>query len=119
MGAGLNSTKNGTVNEIHHYTSNILTDGSTPLVPYGTTHYPNDITKVVGLSIDRGSGTPSRHLETKYQVPENCVVVEFLPQRPKLPDLPSGSYSTHEFANPVRCFEDPANIDWSEYPKVR
>ncbi|KAI0842319.1 hypothetical protein F5Y06DRAFT_124617 [Hypoxylon sp. FL0890] len=55
----------------------------------------------------------------EYQIPDNCVVVEFLPQCAKLPGLPAGSYSTHEFANTVRCFEDPANIDWSKYPEVR
>ncbi|KAI1389253.1 uncharacterized protein F4822DRAFT_194569 [Hypoxylon trugodes] len=55
----------------------------------------------------------------QYQVSDNCVVVEFLPQCAKLPDLPEGSYSTHEFANTARCFEDPANIDWSKYPEVR
>ncbi|KAI1455603.1 hypothetical protein F4805DRAFT_459617 [Annulohypoxylon moriforme] len=54
-----------------------------------------------------------------YQVPKNCVEVEFLPQCAKLPELPAGSYSTHEFANNARCFEDPASIDWSKYPEVR
>ncbi|XXH03247.1 hypothetical protein Hte_009645 [Hypoxylon texense] len=55
----------------------------------------------------------------QYQVPSNCVVVEFLPQCATLPDLPEGSYSTHEFANTARCFEDPANIDWPKYSEVR
>ncbi|KAI6086870.1 hypothetical protein F4821DRAFT_237645 [Hypoxylon rubiginosum] len=54
-----------------------------------------------------------------YEVPDNCVVVKFLPQCAALPDLPEGSFSSHEFANTSRCFEDPANIDWPKYSEVR
>ncbi|KAI0376866.1 hypothetical protein F5Y04DRAFT_285424 [Hypomontagnella monticulosa] len=73
-------------------------------IPY----YPPDWEFVVVQAFRNGQPTP-----------DNCVVVEFLPQCAELPDLPAGSYSSHEFANRVRCFEDPANIDWSKYPEVR
>ncbi|KAI1765188.1 hypothetical protein GGR53DRAFT_491301 [Hypoxylon sp. FL1150] len=54
-----------------------------------------------------------------YEVPDNCVAVEFLPQCATLPDLPEGSHSSHEFADTARCFEDPADIDWPKYSGVR
>ncbi|KAI0880651.1 uncharacterized protein GGS22DRAFT_81493 [Annulohypoxylon maeteangense] len=151
--------QNGTANEIYHQTSNILTDSSTPLAPYGLImRYPNETSDVVALGINGGSGTPGitltnppypmtelsapasqfvackekipyyppgwefvlvRAFRDGYQVPANCAVVDFLPQCAELPDLPPGSYSTHEFANLARCFEDPAGIDWSKYPEVR
>ncbi|KAI1372631.1 hypothetical protein F4677DRAFT_250276 [Hypoxylon crocopeplum] len=171
IGAGLNSAvlnnttpgmifyQNGTVNEVYHQTSDILTDVGTPFVPYGIImRYPSDTDKTVALGIDAGSGTPGitltnppypmtelsapasqflackenipyyppdrefvlvRAFRDQYEVPNNCVVVEFLPQCAELPDLPEGSYSSHEFANTARCFEDPANIDWTKYPEVR
>ncbi|KAI1770602.1 hypothetical protein F4818DRAFT_254561 [Hypoxylon cercidicola] len=58
-------------------------------------------------------------IRDQSKVPGNCIVVKFLPQCATLPDLPKGSYSTHQFANSARCFEDPANIDWPKYSGVK
>ncbi|KAI2778478.1 hypothetical protein F4815DRAFT_494484 [Daldinia loculata] len=70
IGAGLNSAvlnnttpgqifyQNGTANEVYHQAFNILTDTSSPPIPYGIVmHYPHDTEKVVGLGVDIGTGT--------------------------------------------------------------
>ncbi|KAI2613425.1 hypothetical protein GGR54DRAFT_615784 [Hypoxylon sp. NC1633] len=42
---------------------------------------------------------------TAAVVPDNCVLIELVPQCATLPDLPEGSLSSHEYANEVACYE--------------
>ncbi|KAI1762452.1 hypothetical protein GGR53DRAFT_501523 [Hypoxylon sp. FL1150] len=38
-------------------------------------------------------------------VPDNCVLINLVPQCATLSDLPPGSVASHEFANEVTCYE--------------
>ncbi|OTA99085.1 hypothetical protein M426DRAFT_96108 [Hypoxylon sp. CI-4A] len=162
VGAGLNTAvlnatspgtifyQNGTAEEVGANQSTILSDGGTPLTPYGIHININttDATLPVALAINGGIGTPGVTLTAPDQrpgnleydtaifiacdetlayygpswhfavvkafettkspnpIPENCVLVNFVPQCATLSDLPEGSLSSHEFANEVRCTED-------------
>lgn len=48
-------------------------------------------------------------------VPDGCAPVAMLPQCAALNDLPAGSYSSHEYANTVQCYDDVKDIDWTVY----
>ena len=48
-------------------------------------------------------------------IPDGCVAVRLLPECTQLNDLPSGSYSSHEFAIEDRCYQDVKSIKWSDY----
>ncbi|KAM4056329.1 hypothetical protein HRG_003246 [Hirsutella rhossiliensis] len=48
-------------------------------------------------------------------VPKDCAPVRLIPECTKLNDLPSGSYSSHDFAIEDRCYGDVKLIKWSEY----
>lgn len=52
---------------------------------------------------------------TSVKVPEGCVPVNLVPECAQLADLPEGAYSSHEFAQEVRCYERVGDVDWSKY----
>ncbi len=53
---------------------------------------------------------------THLVLPEGCAAIRLVPQCAVLNELPEGAYSSHEFAQEVRCYEDVGAIDWSKYP---
>ncbi|KAK8043048.1 hypothetical protein PG994_013531 [Apiospora phragmitis] len=175
VGAGLNDAvlaaskgqlfyQNGTAEQTRYNQAHTLSDGGTPLFPWGIAVDDQADTEGVlhGISINAGSGqvgiqlaqfpehypilrTPAPgtyvacnqtepYYHTNYitvramfdtfdsttgryvrHVPENCVAITLVPQCAELPALPSGSMSSHEFANTVNCYADVASIDWPEY----
>ena len=48
-------------------------------------------------------------------IPEGCVEVEMIPQCAPLEALPEGAYSSHEFVQEVRCYDDVKGIKWAKY----
>lgn len=48
-------------------------------------------------------------------VPKDCAHVRLVPECTKLNDLPTGSYSSHEFAIEDRCYRDVKSIKWSNH----
>lgn len=53
--------------------------------------------------------------DVKPDVPDGCVPVRLVPQCAELPDLPEGSYASHEFALDSECYDDVSAIAWSQY----
>jgi hypothetical protein len=150
--------QNGTAEEVHYHQTTIITDGSTPLVPYGVqvpaTAGP-DVTISVGAGTNLyltgfpepysyigGPGTfvacnetlayynanfitlqyayPTfTNAEGNYEfnpnIPAGCAPVHLVPQCATLNDLPAGSFSSHEFAANIACYDDVSAIVWSEY----
>ncbi|KAK4214230.1 hypothetical protein QBC37DRAFT_462345 [Rhypophila decipiens] len=50
---------------------------------------------------------------THLVIPEGCVAVRFVPECAVLnDDLPPDAYSSHEFAQEVRCYEDVKSVVW-------
>ncbi|KAK4456340.1 hypothetical protein QBC42DRAFT_281557 [Cladorrhinum samala] len=52
---------------------------------------------------------------TSVKVPEGCAPINLVAECAELAPLPEGAYSSHEFAQEVRCYEKVADIDWSKY----
>ncbi|KAK4224286.1 hypothetical protein QBC38DRAFT_485769 [Podospora fimiseda] len=52
---------------------------------------------------------------THIKIPEGCVAVNLIPECAFLEELPEGAYSSHEFAQEVRCYEDVGEIEWWRY----
>jgi len=48
-------------------------------------------------------------------VPYGCTAVRLIPQCTTLDELPEGSYSSHEFANTVKCYNNVSGINWTQY----
>ncbi|KAK3311976.1 hypothetical protein B0H66DRAFT_644785 [Apodospora peruviana] len=46
-------------------------------------------------------------------IPEGCVAVNLVPQCATLNDLPENAFSSHDFAQEVRCYDDVAGMDWN------
>ncbi|KAI4862361.1 hypothetical protein F4820DRAFT_430662 [Hypoxylon rubiginosum] len=168
VGAGMSTTvlnatnpgvifyQNGTAEEVQQGVSSILSDGGTPLFPFGLSAYLNstDAASPVALAINGGIGTTGVTLtkpaggragelewgaasfiacdetlayygpswrfavvkdlvspNVKSVIPDNCVQINLLPLCTTLPDLPSGSMSSHEFANEIACYESLSDIN--------
>lgn len=47
-------------------------------------------------------------------IPEECSVIELLPECAELNELPEGSESSHDNALVVKCYPDVTAIDWSQ-----
>jgi hypothetical protein len=65
------------------------------------------------FTLDWLVGGLDAHNKYVLEVPDHCAPIHLVPQCAPLPDLPEGAYSSHEFAQEVRCYEDVAAIGWS------
>ncbi|KAK3989093.1 hypothetical protein QBC44DRAFT_242359 [Cladorrhinum sp. PSN332] len=53
---------------------------------------------------------------THVRIPEGCVPINLVPECAFLEAVPEeGAYSSHEFAQEVRCYEDVGGIEWGRY----
>jgi hypothetical protein len=160
--------QNGTEEDNKYWHSSMVTDGSTPLVPYGIQiQWHEDDIDMHNLTINAGAGSMAIMLssaknpysyidplensgakatfvackqtipyygdkiqyttinwlvgslndknEYGLQVPENCVPIHLIPECTVLPDLPDNAFSSHEFAQEVRCYDDVSAIDWRKF----
>ncbi|KAK3392888.1 hypothetical protein B0H63DRAFT_456766 [Podospora didyma] len=58
---------------------------------------------------------PDGGYEYHANIPEGCAPINLVPQCTTLNTLPPDAYASHEFAAPVRCYDDVAAIDWTQY----
>lgn len=136
---------NGTATDVRYGTSNVLTDGGTPLFPFGITVNPVDASGEQAVSINAGEGQSGVGL-TLFPDPISALRVvggagfyactNTLPYGPAvqvlskaqgqttpagcaditlLPQCNEGSGLEHPFGQITNCYTDVAGIDWTVY----